>query len=103
MNQTLARCCRLHGHQSGCKHSPSQFKVHIAKAVLPDNLADTEKRGDSKARTWFPCRSLNMTAEIWDVVVIGAGLSGLSAAHLLRKRNARLKVLLLEGKGERLC
>lgn len=47
--------------------------------------------------------SLNMTAEIWDVVVVGAGLSGLSAAHLLRKRNARLKILILEGKGETLC
>lgn len=47
--------------------------------------------------------SLNMTAEIWDVVIVGAGLSGLSAAYLLRKRNARLKILILEGKGETLC
>lgn len=44
-----------------------------------------------------------MTAEIWDVVVVGAGLSGLSAARLLRKRNAGLKILILEGKGETLC
>lgn len=44
-----------------------------------------------------------MTAEIWDVVVVGAGLSGLSAAHLLRQRNARLKILILEGKGQTLC
>lgn len=41
-----------------------------------------------------------MAAEIWDVVVVGAGLSGLSAAHLIRKRNAGLKILILEGKGE---
>lgn len=40
-----------------------------------------------------------MTAEIWDVIVVGAGLSGLSAAHLLKKRNAALRVLILEGKG----
>ncbi|KAM8744266.1 putative flavin-containing monoamine oxidase A isoform 2-T2 [Acanthopagrus schlegelii] len=39
-----------------------------------------------------------MTAEIWDVIVVGAGLSGLSAAHLLKKRNAALRVLILEGK-----
>ncbi|XP_037609392.1 probable flavin-containing monoamine oxidase A [Sebastes umbrosus] len=39
-----------------------------------------------------------MTAEIWDVVIVGAGLSGLSAAHLLRKRNAKLRILILEGK-----
>ncbi|XP_034403169.1 probable flavin-containing monoamine oxidase A [Cyclopterus lumpus] len=39
-----------------------------------------------------------MTAEIWDVIIVGAGLSGLSAAHLLRKRNAKLKILILEGK-----
>ncbi|XP_059214605.1 LOW QUALITY PROTEIN: probable flavin-containing monoamine oxidase A [Centropristis striata] len=39
-----------------------------------------------------------MTAEIWDVIIVGAGLSGLSAAHLLRKRNAGLKILILEGK-----
>lgn len=48
----------------------------------------------------FPRASLNMAAEIWDVVVVGAGLSGLSAAHLLRKRNVGLKILILEGKGE---
>lgn len=39
-----------------------------------------------------------MTAEIWDVIVVGAGLSGLTAAHLLRKRDAKLKILILEGK-----
>lgn len=41
-----------------------------------------------------------MTAEIRDVVVVGAGLSGLSAAHLLQRRNDALKILILEGKGE---
>ncbi|KAM4527547.1 putative flavin-containing monoamine oxidase A [Odontesthes bonariensis] len=39
-----------------------------------------------------------MTADIWDVVIVGAGLSGLSAAHLLRKRDAKLRILILEGK-----
>ncbi|XP_035464951.1 amine oxidase [flavin-containing] isoform X3 [Scophthalmus maximus] len=39
-----------------------------------------------------------MTAKIWDVIVVGAGLSGLSAAHLLRTRNAKLRVLVLEAK-----
>ncbi|XP_028273245.1 probable flavin-containing monoamine oxidase A isoform X2 [Parambassis ranga] len=39
-----------------------------------------------------------MTAEIWDVIIVGAGLSGLSAAHLLKKRNAKLRILILEGK-----
>uniref|UniRef100_A0A674MBG4 Amine oxidase n=1 Tax=Takifugu rubripes TaxID=31033 RepID=A0A674MBG4_TAKRU len=53
----------------------------------------------SKVNTMlFPRASLNMAAEIWDVVVVGAGLSGLSAAHLLRKRNVGLKILILEGK-----
>uniref|UniRef100_A0A3Q4H616 Amine oxidase n=1 Tax=Neolamprologus brichardi TaxID=32507 RepID=A0A3Q4H616_NEOBR len=39
-----------------------------------------------------------MTAEIWDVIVVGAGLSGLSAAHWLKKRDASMKILILEGK-----
>lgn len=44
-----------------------------------------------------------MTADIWDVVIVGAGLSGLSAAHLLTKRDAKLRILILEGKGRELC
>ncbi|KAI4876370.1 hypothetical protein NFI96_017831, partial [Prochilodus magdalenae] len=40
-----------------------------------------------------------MSAEKCDVVVVGAGLSGLSAAQLLKKRNEKLKVLVLEAKG----
>uniref|UniRef100_A0A668A0I9 Amine oxidase n=1 Tax=Myripristis murdjan TaxID=586833 RepID=A0A668A0I9_9TELE len=39
-----------------------------------------------------------MTAEIWDVIIVGAGLSGLSAAYLLKKRNDKLRILILEGK-----
>ncbi|XP_034564923.1 probable flavin-containing monoamine oxidase A [Notolabrus celidotus] len=39
-----------------------------------------------------------MTAEIWDVIVVGAGLSGLSAAHLLQKKKAEMRILVLEGK-----
>ncbi|CAJ1071286.1 probable flavin-containing monoamine oxidase A [Xyrichtys novacula] len=39
-----------------------------------------------------------MTAEIWDVIVVGAGLSGLSAAHLLQKKRAGMRILVLEGK-----
>ncbi|XP_017563616.1 probable flavin-containing monoamine oxidase A [Pygocentrus nattereri] len=40
-----------------------------------------------------------MCEEKCDVVVVGAGLSGLSAAQLLKKRNDKLKVLVLEAKG----
>lgn len=39
-----------------------------------------------------------MSEEVWDVIVVGAGLSGLSAAHSIQKRNDKLKVLVLEGK-----
>ncbi|XP_069017999.1 probable flavin-containing monoamine oxidase A [Embiotoca jacksoni] len=39
-----------------------------------------------------------MTADIWDVIIVGAGLSGLSATHLLKKRDAKLKIVILEGK-----
>ncbi|XP_060924547.1 amine oxidase [flavin-containing] A [Limanda limanda] len=39
-----------------------------------------------------------MDLKIWDVIVVGAGLSGLSAAHLLRKKEANLEILILEGK-----
>ncbi|XP_062410643.1 probable flavin-containing monoamine oxidase A [Sardina pilchardus] len=35
---------------------------------------------------------------MYDVVIVGAGLSGLNAAHLLLQRDANLKVLVLEGK-----
>ncbi|KAM8872030.1 putative flavin-containing monoamine oxidase A isoform 1-T1 [Synchiropus picturatus] len=39
-----------------------------------------------------------MNAEKWDVVIVGAGLSGLTAAHLLKKRLPGLGILILEAK-----
>ncbi|XP_018589942.2 probable flavin-containing monoamine oxidase A [Scleropages formosus] len=39
-----------------------------------------------------------MSARSYDVVIVGAGLSGLSAARHLLKKNSSLRVLLLEGK-----
>ncbi|KAJ8408556.1 hypothetical protein AAFF_G00251910 [Aldrovandia affinis] len=35
---------------------------------------------------------------MWDVVIVGAGLSGLSAARQLLKKDSQLKILILEGK-----
>lgn len=40
-----------------------------------------------------------MSTDIWDIIIVGAGLSGLSASYLLRKRSAKLRILILEGKG----
>lgn len=37
-----------------------------------------------------------------DVVIIGAGLAGLSAAHHLQKKHAQLKYVVLEAKGMQL-
>lgn len=37
--------------------------------------------------------------ESCDIVVVGAGLSGLSAARDLKRRNKQLNVLVLEAKG----
>jgi protoporphyrinogen oxidase len=34
----------------------------------------------------------------YDVIIIGAGLSGLSAAYFLKERNNLLNILILEGK-----
>ena len=38
-------------------------------------------------------------AELYDVVVIGGGISGLTTAYHLRKRDKNLRVLVLEAKG----
>lgn len=40
-----------------------------------------------------------MSENQFDVVVVGAGLSGLSAARRLQKRNPQLSVLVLEARG----
>ncbi|KAK7896639.1 hypothetical protein WMY93_021964 [Mugilogobius chulae] len=64
------------------------------------NVRDTEQKHKALTRLLHSLSSTRatMTAEIWDVIVVGAGLSGLSAAHVLKKRNAELKILVLEGK-----
>lgn len=51
------------------------------------------------AITYSSHLTLNMTTDIWDVIILGAGLSGLSASYLLRKRDDKLRILVLEGKG----
>ena len=35
-----------------------------------------------------------------DVIVVGAGLSGLSAAHFMHKRDPNIRIVILEAKGE---
>lgn len=38
-------------------------------------------------------------AELYDVIVIGGGISGLTTAYHLRKRDRNLRVVVLEAKG----
>ena len=35
----------------------------------------------------------------WDVIVIGAGISGMTAAYRIKQRNQHARVLVLEAKG----
>lgn len=91
-------------HKPGPVPSRSEFPVSkctIMKAAQITWLIRTGKvnTGCSAGKTALIQRSLSMTPDIWDVIVVGAGLSGLTAAHWLRKRNAKLKILILEGKG----
>jgi monoamine oxidase len=36
--------------------------------------------------------------DVYDCIIVGAGIAGLTAAHSLSKSNADLKVMLLEGR-----
>lgn len=87
-------------------------KYNSMKAGQQDNTTDIKKERLYKLHCRFcsPSQakiehiknsylSFIMAEENWDVIIVGAGLSGLSAAHLLRKRNANLKILIVEGKG----
>lgn len=38
--------------------------------------------------------------QILDVIVVGAGISGLYAAYRLKKKSPELKILVLEAKGK---
>ena len=37
--------------------------------------------------------------QIYDVVIVGAGISGMHAAYILKKRCKNIKILILEAKG----
>ena len=43
--------------------------------------------------------SLDPTESVADVVIVGAGISGLSAAYEVLKKRANTKVVILEAKG----
>lgn len=38
---------------------------------------------------------------VFDVVVVGAGISGLSAAYDLQKKRPKTKIIILEAKGQK--
>lgn len=40
------------------------------------------------------------TSQVYDVVIIGAGISGSNAAYILSKRRKDLKILVIEAKGK---
>jgi len=44
----------------------------------------------------------NDEGDVYDVIVIGAGLAGLSAAYNLKIKKKDLKILILEGQGNSL-
>ena len=37
--------------------------------------------------------------QIYDVIIVGAGISGMNAAYILKKRCKKIKILILEAKG----
>ena len=38
--------------------------------------------------------------QVYDVIIVGAGISGLNAAYILKKRCKKIKILILEAKGQ---
>jgi spermidine dehydrogenase len=47
-------------------------------------------------RHWVPSGPLADTGEVYDLVVVGGGISGLSAAHFFRKGNPDARILVLD-------
>ena len=45
---------------------------------------------------WKSAGAINNTKETYDLVIIGGGISGLSAAHFYRKANPSAKILILD-------
>ena len=40
---------------------------------------------------------------VYDVIIVGAGISGSNAAYILKKRCKNIKILILEAKGNNLA
>lgn len=41
-----------------------------------------------------------MSSDLFDAIIVGAGISGLTAAHRLKKKEPNIRVLVIEAKGE---
>ncbi len=83
----------LHGQQQVCVIKPKfQLSWRCSFSV-------GRSRCCIRLTALFAQAAAGMSEDQFDVVVVGAGLSGLSAARRLQKKNPQLRVLVLEARG----
>ena len=78
-------------------YRPGQYRV---KSLIPYIKATLKREPNPDARRFlYPTPEIRAMSETHEIIIVGAGLSGLSAAHFLRTSAPDLDILILEQNG----
>ncbi len=97
LSSSLGGCGRHDGSESVAAQNGAGYNPAAASGMRGDNAGSFEAAHGLRDGTfWQTASAATHTDDIYDLIVVGAGISGLAAAHFFRKQtggNARILIL----------